>query len=69
MAIHTVTDTMELQDVLALHYERRFTGELRLHLAQGRVVTVEIPREPERIRIAARNSVDIPRKLPQTLTR
>lgn len=58
---------MTFPDVLALYHQRKYTGELRLHWAQGTVVSVEVPQEPLKIRIL--RLVDNRRDVPQTLTR
>jgi hypothetical protein len=51
---------MTFPDVLTCYYDRRFTGQMVLHWAQGHVVSVDIPpSEPlERIRIDTRKRVD-----------
>jgi hypothetical protein len=49
---------MTFADVITCYYERRFTGRMVLDWSQGHVVSVEIPSEPERIRMDGRKRLD-----------
>ena len=57
---------MTFPDVLTMVYNRKLTGQMLLHVAEGHVVAVDIPKEPERIRIETRKPVDKPEHCRQT---